>query len=115
MLKKFLVKTKNVLVKAKDTLKVTIAAVLIATQTLPLPVYAATGTSYLAPLTNLKTIFIAIVAAAGVIVLGYGGVKFAISFQKMDQNGEHQAIYTVIAGGVMIGISALMTALGAGA
>lgn len=111
MLKKFMRRSRKLLVKTKDTLKVVIAAVLIATQTLPLPVYAA-ETSYLAPLTNLKTIFVAVVAAAGVIVLGYGGLKFAVSFQKMDQNGEHQAIYTVIAGAIMIGISAILTALG---
>lgn len=112
MLKKFMRRSRKLLVKTKDTLKVIIAAILIATQTLPLPVYAA-GQGYLVPLTNLKTIFIAIVAAAGVIVLGYGGVKFAVSFQKMDQNGEHQAIYTVIAGAVMLGISGIMAALGA--
>lgn len=112
MLKKFMRRSRKLLAKTKDTLKVVIAAVLIATQTLPLPVYAAQQ-AYLAPLINLKTIFIALVASAGVIVLGYGGVKFAFSFQKMDQNGEYQAIFTVIAGAVLIGISGIMAALGA--
>lgn len=41
----------------------------------------------------------------------YGGVKFAESFQKKDQNGEYSAIYTIAAGGIMIGISALVAAL----
>lgn len=40
-----------------------------------------------------------------------GGVKFAESFQKKDQNGEYSAIYTIAAGGIMIGISALVAAL----
>ena len=103
---------KKIMVNAKDTIKAIILALAVSYQTLPMQVYASGG-SYISPLTNLKTVFVTIIAAAGVIVLGYGGVKFAISFQKMDQSGEHQAIFTVIAGGVMIGISALMTALGA--
>ncbi len=56
MLKKFMRRSRKLLVKTKDTLKVVIAAILIATQTLPLPVYAA-GQGYLAPLTNLKNNF----------------------------------------------------------
>lgn len=110
MFKKVVTKTMNTFRKTKETLKTVGLGMAIAVGTMPLPVYAS-GTSYLNPLNNLKIILISIVAAAGVIVLIYGGVKFAISFQKMDQNGEHQAIYTVIAGGVMIGISALVAAL----
>ena len=72
------------------------------------PVYA---TDYLGPITKLKTVALSIVAAAGVIVLIYGGVKFAESFQKKDQNGEYSAIYTIVAGGILVGISAIVTAL----
>ena len=68
-------------------------------------------TSYTTSLTKLKTVGIAIVAAAGGVVLIYGGVKFAESFQKKDQNGEYSAIYTIAAGGIMVGISALVAAL----
>lgn len=110
MLKKIVSKTKKTFVKVKETLKAVVFGFVVSIGAMPLPVYAA-GNAYLNPLTNLKTIMISIVAAAGVIVLIYGGVKFAISFQKMDQNGEHQAVYTIIAGGVMIGISAIVTAL----
>lgn len=46
-----------------------------------------------------------------ICVLVYGGVKFAESFQKKDQNGEYSAIYTIIAGGIMLGISAFVAAL----
>ena len=69
------------------------------------------ATSYTTSLTKLKTVAIAIVAAAGGVVLIYGGVKFAESFQKKDQNGEYSAIYTIAAGGIMVGISALVAAL----
>ena len=67
--------------------------------------------SYLEPINKLKTVAISIVAAAGVIVLIYGGVKFAESFQKKDQNGEYNAIYTIVAGSIMVGISAIVGAL----
>lgn len=69
------------------------------------------ATSYTTSLTKLKTVGIAIVAAAGGVVLIYGGVKFAESFQKKDQNGEYSAIYTIAAGGIMVGISAFVAAL----
>lgn len=75
-----------------------------------LPVLA--SASYTAPLTNLKTILVTVASSAGVVILVYGAIRFAISFQKMDQNGEHQAVYTIIAGGVLVGISAVLTALG---
>ena len=69
------------------------------------------ATSYTTSLTKLKTVAIAIVAAAGAVILIYGGVKFAESFQKKDQNGEYSAVYTIAAGGIMLGISGLVAAL----
>ena len=83
----------------------------VITATLMYPEFAYASNDYLQPINKLKTVAISIVAAAGVIVLIYGGVKFAESFQKKDQNGEYAAIYTIVAGGIMIGISALVTAL----
>ena len=47
------------------------------------------ATSYTTSLTKLKTVAIAIVAAAGAVILIYGGVKFAESFQKKDQKREY--------------------------
>lgn len=108
MVKNIFKKVKKGCSKYKQTLMAIVNALVIAYITSPIPVFAA---GYIAPLTKLKTVFISIVAAAGVIVLGYGGVKFAESFQKKDQNGEFNAIYTVAAGGIMIGISALIAAL----
>ena len=37
----------------------------------------------------------------------YGGIKFAMAFRQMDQQGEHQAVYSVVAGGHEIGKSML--------
>ena len=76
----------------------------------PLPVCASGG--YTQPLDNLKTVLITIAGSAGVILAVYGAIRFAVAFQKMDQNGEHSAIYTVIAGGVLIGISAVLAVMG---
>lgn len=73
-------------------------------------IYAAAG-SYLGAVTNLKTVLISIGAAIGAVMLVYGGIKFAMAFRQMDQQGEHQAVYSIVAGGVLIGLSALVTAL----
>lgn len=108
MVKNIFKKVKKSCSKYKQTLMAIVNALVIAYIISPTPVFAA---GYTAPLTKLKIVFISIVAAIGVIVVGYGGVKFAESFQKKDQNGEFNAIYTIAAGGIMIGISAFMAAL----
>ena len=82
---------------------------MIAYITAPIPVFA--KSAYTTPLVKLKTVFISIVAAAGVIVLMYGGVKFAESFQKKDQNGEYSAAETIGAGALMCGGSILIGVL----
>lgn len=105
-------KMKEKIKKGKDSLKKTAVSVagalLVAYLTRPVAVYA----SYTAPLNNLKTVLLTLAGSAGVILVVYGGIRFAISFQKMDQNGEHQAIYTIIAGGILIGLSAVLGILG---
>lgn len=67
--------------------------------------------SYLTAITNLKTVLISLGSAIGAVMLVYGGIKFAMAFRAMDQQGEHQAVYSVVAGGVLIGLNALVTAL----
>ncbi len=101
-------KVKNDCSKFKQTLIAIVNALVIAYITSPIPVFAA---SYTAPLVKLKIAFIAIIASAGVIVLLYGVIKFAESFQKKDQNGEYSAIYTIVAGGIMTGISAFIAVI----
>ena len=106
-------KIREVAVNGRETIVATISALLYAYVTRPLAVYAAPGGgSYTAPLDNLKTVLVTIAGSAGVILIVYGAIRFAIAFQKMDQNGEHSAIYTIIAGGILAAISAVLTVLG---
>ncbi|MGN0414519.1 MAG: hypothetical protein ACI4FX_03405 [Agathobacter sp.] len=66
---------------------------------------------YMRAITNLKTVLLFIGSAIGAVMLVYGGIKFAMAFRQMDQQGEHQAVYSVVAGGILVGLSALVTAL----
>lgn len=77
-----------------------------------MPGYAHAQGSYTSQLTNLKTILLTIGAAIGAVMLVWGGIQFAISFKKVNQQGEHDAILTVAAGAILVGISAVVTALG---
>jgi hypothetical protein len=69
------------------------------------------ATSYTNAITNLKSVLLTLGSAIGAVMLVYGGIKFAMAFRQMDQQGEHQAVYSVVAGGVLIGLSALVSAL----
>jgi hypothetical protein len=69
------------------------------------------ATSYTRAITNLKSVLLTLGAAIGAVMLVWGGIRFAMSFRQMDEQGEHQAVYTVVAGGVLVGLSALVTAL----
>ena len=66
---------------------------------------------YLTAITNLQTVLLAIGAAIGSVILVYGIIRFALAFQKMDQAGEHSAIYSIVAGGILLGGSALVAVL----
>lgn len=48
--------------------------------------------SYLRAITNLKTVLLSLGSAIGAVMLVYGGIKFAMAFRQMDQQGEHQAV-----------------------
>ena len=109
-MKKFAQKAKEIFIKGRETIFATVGAFAVSYAMSPMQVFA--SATYTAPLTKLKTVLTTIAAAAGVILVVYGAIRFAIAFQKMDQNGEHSAIYTIIAGGVLIGITAVLTALG---
>ena len=67
--------------------------------------------AYMQAITNLKTVLLSLGSAIGAVMLVYGGIKFARAFRQMDQQGEHQAVYSVVAGGILVGLSALITAL----
>lgn len=66
---------------------------------------------FVTAITNLKGVLLTLGAAIGAVMLVYGGIKFAMAFRQMDQQGEHQAVYSIVAGGVLIGLSALVAAL----
>ena len=110
MMKKVLNKLKKVMKDFRETAVMVVFAVAFSYMNRPLPVCASGG--YTQPLDNLKTVLITIAGSAGVILVVYGAIRFAVAFQKMDQKGEHSAIYTVIAGGVLIGISAVLAVMG---
>ena len=112
MFTKVMKKIKEVAVKGKNTIIRTMVALAYAYMTRPVVAFAAPGgSSYTAPLDNLKTVLITIAGSAGAIIL-YGIIRFALAFKKMDQNGEHDAIFTIVAGGILIAASAVLTALG---
>lgn len=101
-MKKYLVKVIEKLTELKYDIG---TAMFVAMISISQPVFAA---SYTKPLTSLESILTTIAKAVGVVLIAYGGIRFAIAFQKMDQNGEHSAIYTLIAGGVLIGLSTII-------
>ena len=109
MLRKIKETVKTVVKRSRQAAVAVISALTFAYMTAPVPVYA--SDAYLQPVNKLKTVAISIVAAAGVIILIFGVVKFAEAFQKKDQNGEYNAVYTIVAGGIMIGVSGIITAL----
>lgn len=56
---------------------------------------------------SLKGVLITLGTSIGEVMLVYGGIKFAMAFRQMDQQGKHQAVYSVVAGGHEIGRSML--------
>lgn len=60
---------------------------------------------------SLKGVLIILGTSIGAVMLVYGGIKFAMAFRQMDQQGEHQAVYSVVAGGVLLGLGAFVAVL----
>ena len=59
----------------------------------------------------MKNVLITLGTSIGAVMLVYGGIKFAMAFRQMDQQGEHQAVFSVVAGGVLLGLGALVAVL----
>ncbi len=72
-------------------------------------ILAAAG--YTKGIDSLKGVLISIGTSIGAVMLVFGGIKFAMALRNVDQNGEHQGLYTIAAGSILIGLSALVTAL----
>ncbi|NEX02361.1 hypothetical protein SAMN04487829_1988 [Pseudobutyrivibrio sp. NOR37] len=64
------------------------------------------------PIRKLAKVLITVSGALGAVIVIYGAIRFALAFQKLDQQGEHQATLTIVAGGILIGISAVLGVLG---
>lgn len=74
---------------------------------------AATSTSAVTqPLTNLKTLVIAVIGAVGVIILAKNVMEFAQAYQQQDSSTMNSALKGVVAGVMMAGISTVLTFLG---
>ena len=69
---------------------------------------------YLTSIKNLENVLVTVSGALGVVIIAYGGIKFALAFQKLDQQGEHQAAFTIVAGSVLLGLSAIIGLLAPG-
>lgn len=79
----------------------------------PLPIqklYLLAG--YVDKINQLKSVLTNIAGAIGGLVIIYGGIKFALAFQKLDQQGEHQAVFTIVAGAVLLGLTAIVSLFG---
>jgi len=68
--------------------------------------------SVTAPLTNLKTLVLSIIAAVGVIILAKNVMEFAQAYQQQDSSTMNSAIKGIVAGLIMAAISGVLTFLG---
>lgn len=109
MCKKLKEKVRGIFQKGKGVVKTITLALSLGIMLAPTRVYAAA--SYTAPLTKLKTVMLVVLTAFGAPILIYGIAKFAISLKNLDQNGEHQAIYTIAAGGILVGADFVVAAI----
>lgn len=74
---------------------------------------AASATEILKPLKNLNTLLQVAVGLIGGFVFIFGITKFADSFKKRDQNGEHEGAYSIAAGAILIAADLVYTFLNA--
>lgn len=66
---------------------------------------------YKEPVSKLTDILTTIAGAVGVVLLAYGGIKFAMAFKNHDNQGEQSAIYTIIAGGILLALDGIVKIL----
>ena len=61
---------------------------------------------------NLKSILVGICAAVGGVLLVLGIFRLGMGFKNQDQQGLHNAVYTLVAAGILVGGSGLVQVLG---
>ena len=104
---------RNVIKNAKKHVIPALAGVVMAVNSMVVPVMAAGDTSgILAPLENLKTLIIAVIGAVGVIILAKNVMEFAQAYQQQDSSTMNSALKGIVAGVMMAGISSVLTFLG---
>lgn len=88
----------------------TIAGALLMAGFVSQSVYAAESVT--APLNNLKTLVLSIIAAVGVIILAKNTMEFAQAYQQQDSSTMNSAIKGIVAGLIMAAISSVLAFLG---
>lgn len=107
-------RVKELLNKAKVYKKYLGCVAVTTAMMLPTTVYAAGTDAVTRPLTNLKTLVLAIIAAVGVIILAKNVMEFAQAYQQADSSSMNSAIKGIVAGLIMAGIGSVMSFLGIG-
>lgn len=108
-------KKNSFLGNAKKKLALMAVAACYVSTMLPSTVFASGGgdtSAITQPLTNLKTLVIAIIAAVGVIIIAKNVMEFAQAYQQQDSSTMNSAIKGIVAGVIMAGISTVLTFLG---
>lgn len=54
--------------------------------------YGSYAASYTKAITSLKGVLITLGSTIGAVMLVYGGIKFAMAFCQMNQQGEYQVV-----------------------
>ncbi|MFV0527626.1 MAG: hypothetical protein ACK5MN_02745 [Lachnospiraceae bacterium] len=93
-------------------MKLVAAGTVMATLLFSSSVMAAGVDSVTQPLSNLKTLVIAIIGAVGVIILAKNVMEFAQAYQQQDSSSMNSAIKGIVAGLIMAGISSVLAFLG---
>ncbi len=108
MLKKIFEKVKKFMKENNQMMKAVVAAMIFAYYNLPVTVYASGDAAYLKPLNALKTVLLALVGTAGIIVFIFGIVKLAESIQNTNNGGAFDSWKLIGAGGLMASASVLL-------
>lgn len=100
--------------KKKDVVKKieNISGIVMAVALYSQTVMASGVDSVTTPLTNLKTLVIAIIGAVGVIILAKNVMEFAQAYQQQDSSSMNSAVKGIVAGLIMAGISSVLAFLG---
>ena len=72
---------------------------------------SASNNSVTSGLNSLETLVTSIISAAGMIYLAKSVMEFASAYQQSDSSGMNSALKGIIGGGMMAGVSTIITIL----